>query len=179
MIAVSGADRKAMRAQAPTVRHGSPLPCPCAPLPLLRPAVLILREVTAVDTAALRRQVLRGGRPVPLPGDGDPAFHLGLYDGDVLVGTGNVRREPAPWAPEDPAWRLRGMATAPDRRSQGVGATILEGLTAHCRAEGGGLLWCHARTPAQRFYERAGFVPIGEPWVDPEIGPHVRMWIPL
>ena len=28
---------------------------------------------------------------------------------------------------------------------------------------------------AQGFYERAGFVPVGEPWEEPGIGPHVRM----
>lgn len=132
--------------------------------------------VGAADTADLRRQVLRGGRPVALPGDDEPSFHLGAYDGDVLLGTGNVRPEPAPWAPEEPGWRLRGMATAPEARSRGVGATVLDGLVEHCREHGGGVLWCNARTPAQRFYERAGFFTSGEPWDDPEIGPHVRMW---
>lgn len=135
-----------------------------------------VRPVSAPETADLRRAVLRGGRPVPLPGDDEPAFHVGAFAGDVLVGTGNVRRESAPWSPGEPAWRLRGMATDPAHRGRGVGALVLEALLAHCRAEGGGLLWCHARTPAQRFYERAGLQTRGEPWVDPEIGPHVVMW---
>lgn len=135
-----------------------------------------VREVTAAETAELRRQVLRDGRPVALPGDGDPAFHIGVFDQGVLVGTGNVRRDPAPWAPEEPAWRLRGMATDPAHRGRGVGAAVLDALVAHVRAAGGGVLWCNARTPAQRFYERAGLATRGEPWVDPEIGPHVRMW---
>jgi hypothetical protein len=38
-------------------------------------------------------------------------------------------------------------------------------------AEGGTVVWC-SRTPARRFYERAGFAAHGEEWVDPEIGPH-------
>jgi hypothetical protein len=38
------------------------------------------------------------------------------------------------------------------------------------------LLWCNARTPARRCYERAGLQTRGEPWDDPEIGPHVAMW---
>jgi GNAT superfamily N-acetyltransferase len=135
-----------------------------------------VREVTAAETAELRRQVLRGGRPVELPGDADPAFHVGVFDGDELVGTGNVRVDPAPWAPGAPAWRLRGMATAPSHRGQGVGAVVLDALMAQARAHGGGLLWCNARTPARTFYERAGLVTRGEPWVDPEIGPHVVMW---
>lgn len=135
-----------------------------------------VRQVTPEETAELRRQVLRGGRPVALPGDTEPAFHVGVFEGGELVGTGNVRVEPAPWAPDRPAWRLRGMATAPSHRGQGVGAVVLGALMAHARAHGGGLLWCHARTPARTFYERAGLVTRGEPWVDPEIGPHVVMW---
>lgn len=138
-----------------------------------------VRTVSAATTAELRRTVLRGGRSVALPGDDEPAFHVGAYDGAELIGTGNVRREPAPWAPDEDAWRLRGMATAPDRRGQGIGAAVLDALVVHCRANDGGKLWCNARTPAQRFYERAGFQVIGEPWEDPEIGPHVRMWTQL
>ena len=135
-----------------------------------------LRRVVAADTEDLRRRVLRGGRPVALPGDDDTtAFHIGLYDGDVLLGTGNVRREPAPWAPGVPAWRLRGMATEVGRRGERIGAQVLAALVAHCRENGGGELWCNARTPALAFYGRAGFVVVGEQWVDPEIGPHVRM----
>lgn len=133
----------------------------------------MLRQVTAQDTVDLRREVLRGGRPVALPGDDDPtAIHLGAYDGDRLVGCGNVRREPEPETPDVPAWRLRGLATSADQRGRGVGAQVLAALLEHCV---GGVVWCHARTPAQSFYARAGFVVVGEPWVDAEIGPHVRM----
>jgi predicted GNAT family N-acyltransferase len=69
------------------------------------------------------------------------------------------------------------MATAEDRRSTGIGAALLDAALAHVVAEGGTLVWCHARTPAGRFYERAGFAAHGDEWVDPEIGPHVAMWL--
>ena len=46
------------------------------------------REVTAGDTAELRRQVLRAGRPVALPGDDQPAFHIGVYEVSVAHRTG-------------------------------------------------------------------------------------------
>ena len=140
------------------------------------PSEVQVRPVSTAETAELRRQVLRAGSAAPLPGDDEPAFHVGAFEGDQLRGTGNVRRQPAPWALGEDAWRLRGMATTPDRRGQGIGAAVLDALVGHCREHGGGVLWCNARTPAQRFYERAGFEVIGEPWEDPEIGPHVRMW---
>lgn len=136
---------------------------------------MTLREVTAEETADLRRQVLRGGRPVALPGDDVPSYGLGVFVDGVLVATGNVRREAVPGAPTGDGWRVRGMATADGHRGQGHGRAVLDGLLAHVAANGGGPVWCNARTPARAFYERAGFVVTDEPWDDPEIGPHVRM----
>ena len=141
---------------------------------------MIVGEIDPVASADLRRNVLRGGRPVPLPGDEHPAFHVGVYDAGVLVATGNVGPVPPPWTldtePELAGWRVRGMATDPAARGRGAGALVLDALVAHARAQGGGVLWCNARTPAQRFYERAGFQTHGDPWEEPEIGPHVVMW---
>jgi GNAT superfamily N-acetyltransferase len=135
-----------------------------------------VREITPADSADLRREVLRGGRDVPLPGDESPAFHVGVYDGPHLVATGNVRSEPAPWLADEPGWRVRGMATDPAHRGRGAGALVLDALVARAVAGGGGVIWCNARTPARAFYERAGLVVRGATWVDPEIGPHVVMW---
>jgi GNAT superfamily N-acetyltransferase len=67
------------------------------------------------------------------------------------------------------------MATADDRRNEGVGAAVLAAVIEHVGRSGGGLLWCNARTPAVPFYERAGFRTRGERWVDPIVGPHIAM----
>ena len=75
----------------------------------------------------------------------------------------------------EPAWRLRGMATAEPMRSSGVGTAVLAAVVDHVQSNGGGLLWCNARLPAVPFYERNGFTTRGESWVDPDIGPHVAM----
>lgn len=135
---------------------------------------LTVRRVAAPDTVELRQLVLRGGRAVALPDDDKPAHHLAAYDGDLLVGTGNVRAEEASWTPGPGGWRLRGMATAPSHHNLGVGGLVLAELVEHCRAEGGAVLWCHARVRAQRFYERGGFMTYGEAF-DTEHGPHVKM----
>jgi len=77
--------------------------------------------------------------------------------------------------PEGPGWRVRGMATAPEARGRGYGALILAALLDHVRAQGGGLVWCHARELAVPLYERAGFEVVGEPYNLSGLGPHRRM----
>lgn len=134
---------------------------------------------TAAASADLRRRVLRPGGALELPGDHDEGIAwFAVLDAGAVVSTGNVRLDPAP-APVpayDGAWRLRGMATLPGRRGEGLGARVLGSAVAHVVNCGGSLLWCNARVPAQRFYERQGFLPVGATWEDPVIGPHVRMW---
>ena len=144
------------------------------------PGITVERVPPAV-TFALRHRVLRAGQPasaVRLPADEHPdtaAFAARTPEG-VVVGTAIVTPEACPWAPERPhAWRLRGMATAEGHRSAGIGARLLDAALAQVVAEGGALVWCNARTPARRFYERAGFAAHGDEWVDPEIGPHIAM----
>jgi GNAT superfamily N-acetyltransferase len=96
--------------------------------------------------------------------------------GDV-VAVAAVMPEAPPWDTARPdGWRLRGMATRPDLRGQGVGGRVLDLLIGHVAQQGGGLLWCNARTPALHLYERAAFLPRGDVFELPEIGPHQVMW---
>ena len=133
-------------------------------------------------TYPLRQQVLRPHQAlssVLTAGDADPAgaAFAARTPGGTVVGTAIIRPEGCPWLPEAPgAWRLRGMATAPDLRGQGIGSLVLRAAIAHIALTGGKLVWCNARTPALRFYEREGFRTHGEQWIDPQIGPHVAMW---
>lgn len=139
-----------------------------------------VEQVLPGRTLALRQQVLRPHQTVAelaaLPVvSGTIAF--AAFDDCAVVGTALVLPEPLPEKPgRSGAWRLRGMATAPERRGQGIGAMVIAEVITQLREQGAELLWCNARTPARAFYERAGFAVIGEPWVDPAIGPHVRMW---
>src|SRR5215218_740458 len=142
----------------------------------LEPVKFRIDRVPAEVTYPLRQRVLRRGRPltsVVLAGDEDPvtgSFAARDASGEV-VGTATVRPEPCPWRPDEPgAWRLRGMATADEWRRQGVGAQVLRAAIAHVALEGGRLIWCNARTPARRFYEREGFMVDGDEWIDPQIG---------
>jgi ribosomal protein S18 acetylase RimI-like enzyme len=147
-----------------------------------------VRFVPAHTTWALRREVLRPGRAVGdclYPGEDDPRAAHGAAlrrtpgtEADMAVlAVGVVIPETPPWdAGGDDGWRVRGMATRSDARGRGLGRRVLDLLVGHVATHGGGLVWCHARTPARHLYERAGFVSRGEVFELPEIGPHQVMW---
>jgi predicted GNAT family N-acyltransferase len=142
---------------------------------------VVVEAVTAAETWPLRKRILRPHQEsdvVVLPGDDDPrAAHIGARDvSGELVGVATVIPEACPWSPgRRDTWRLRGMATDEGRRSAGIGGTILRAALDHVRAHGGSLVWCNARESAVAFYEREGFSRAGEPYVDPELGPHLPM----
>ena len=138
--------------------------------------------ITAVDggtTRALRQAVLRPELTLAdhLPGDELPdAVHVAAVEADgTVVATCFGYPEPCAWRPGEPAWRLRQMATAPERRGEGWGARITEELACLAMADGANILWCHAREYAVPFYERCGFVPHGEGFTEHDL-PHRRMW---
>jgi predicted GNAT family N-acyltransferase len=135
-------------------------------------------EVHLEATFDLRRRVLRAHAPdlpVANPQDEVPgAFHLAVVDDDgggAIVAVGSFSATDG----DRRVVRLRGMAVEPSRQSEGLGGLLLD--HAVDRLTRGGdvtLLWANARMPALTFYERHGFVALGEPFE--EIGiPHVRV----
>lgn len=141
-----------------------------------------VEPVDAARTRALRRAVLRPNlKPDdPLPGDdiGD-AVHLAALDDDGTVsGTCFIYLAPCPWRPDDrPSWRLRSMATAPERRGNGIGAAMLDAAIGYIAAHGGGVLWLQARERAVSLYARGGLVGESGIFLDADQSiPHLRMW---
>lgn len=146
---------------------------------------LMIRPVAPEATHALRAEVLRAGQPpetARFAAEFEPgsATYAAIDDG-VVVSCAVVMPETCPELPDlgGRPWRLRGMATDADLRGTGIGRAVLDAVIGHVRAEGGTHVWCNARTPARRFYERAGFAVVGDGWIDPDIGPHVRMVLDL
>jgi GNAT superfamily N-acetyltransferase len=144
-----------------------------------------VEQVPAELTYPLRHRVLRSHEPLSalrLRGDDAPltgTFAALTPDGEV-VGTATVRPVPCPWFPDESgAWRLRGMATAPELRGLGIGTQLLRAVIKHVTQHDGRLIWCNARTPALNLYLREGFRTEGEEWIDPDIGPHIAMWRPV
>lgn len=120
-------------------------------------------------THDLRRRVLRDGRPdsnVDFAQDRvDGAFHLAAYSADDpgrVIGVASFFPEDSVYRPSAVAWRLRGMAVDAGWQGRGVGAALLDHAVERLRAEGVQVLWAHGRDSAQRFYERHGWVVLGD-----------------
>lgn len=140
-------------------------------------------ELTAAATRALRRSVLRAGTPsTDVVFDGDDlatTFHLGAEHDEVVIAISSWMRQPPPAAgrrPDacpDPAYQLRGMATAPAHRGTGIGTRVLLAGLDRCRAGGATLVWARARTAALGFYTAHGFEVSGDEYLDATTGiPH-------
>jgi predicted GNAT family N-acyltransferase len=136
-----------------------------------------IREARVEEIIDLRWKILRAGLPretADFPGDDEPTtHHFAALCGDQVVGCASFMR--SPWQ-EKPAWQLRGMAVLEELRSAGIGARMLEDAEGVLAREGfSNQLWCNARTPAAKFYERHGWTKLGEEFHVEHAGPHVRM----
>ena len=133
---------------------------------------MIVRPVAAAQTRTLRQEVLRPHETLEelAEHEVEGAYAVGAFDDDRLVAVGFVH-------PSDDtgAWRVRGMATAPDARGRGAGTAVLAALVEHATEKGAERIWCNARVRAITLYERAGFEVVSEEFEEPHIGPHVRM----
>lgn len=145
----------------------------------------MIRPLAAAQTRPLRSIVLRDGfipaEALVYDGDDHPrAFHAGAFDGERLVGVATIYPEPMPAEHVDAAtgaaFRLRGMATLAEVRRAGHGRQLLEACFDHVRSHNASVIWCNARVVARPFYERLGFVTVGEVFQIDPIGPHYVMW---
>lgn len=135
-------------------------------------ANLPVRIVTidADETHHLRRTVLRADTPsraVEFDGDDlDSTFHLGALVDGRLVAVSSWFCRGCPHDDREPAYQLRGMATDPAVRGQGLGGLLLEHGLRKCRSLAAEIVWARARVPALDFYRRHGFEPVGDPYLD-------------
>ncbi|HEX5566238.1 MAG TPA: GNAT family N-acetyltransferase [Streptomyces sp.] len=161
---------------------------PATRAPVIRTAVVPVSEILG-----LRWEVLRPGLPreaAVFAEDADPAtFHIAARNGadPAVMGCGTFFPDPFPGpfpqqpdtrtastaADTVPAYRFRGMASAPAARGRGYGTAVLRAGTAEAAARGARLLWCNGRTAARTFYEHHGFTACGEEFVIEGVGPHL------
>ena len=129
------------------------------------------------DIIDLRHVVLRQGlgrEAAIFEGDEAPSsHHFAAFADGKCVGCATFHLNQ--WEGK-PAYQLRGMATAADFRSGGIGTELLKLAEETLRGVGPiRQLWCNARTPALNFYKKQGWKAIGEEFFIPTAGPHFRM----
>lgn len=147
-----------------------------------------IKQISAADVRPLRHKVLRPHQPpeelVYNKDDHPQSFHLGAFVDGAMIGIASFLYDDHPDIP-DPGlqYRIRGMATLPELQGQGNGrALVVEGLQiirdrSILAPEKKTLrVWCNARESAFGFYEKLGFVTVGEMFDIPGIGPHKVMW---
>ncbi len=138
-----------------------------------------VRRITVEQARSVRHPVLRAGLPPEstiFDFDEHPdTHHFGAFEGADLAGVATFFPEECPLRPNAPSWRLRGMATLPQRRGSGAGRALVEAGVRAASQHGARWMWCNARVSARGFYEKAGFVSAGEPFLLEPSGWHTVM----
>ena len=134
----------------------------------VRPA----RDQAEVDAAlALRYDVFCVEQGVSLEeeldGRDDEALHLVVVDGGEVVGTCRLLVEGSDV-------KLGRMAVATSHRGRGLAAALLAEAEVRARELGAGRIVLAAQLTAQAVYERAGYAPYGDVFLDADIE-HVMM----
>ena len=130
--------------------------------------MLIVYQVKIVDwheyaerLSTLRHQVfvIEQGVPVELEIDeeDDTACHVAaVIDDGQVVGTGRMLA----------SGKIGRMAVRSDMRCQGVGRAVLDALVNEARTQGLAGVSLGAQLSAVAFYQRAGFAPKGDVFID-------------
>lgn len=138
-----------------------------------------VRFVPVEAVRPLRHQILRPGKPREAshyPQDDVPTTrHLAVIQDDEVVACATLTPEPYHG---EPAWRIRGVATAQKFRRRGYGTALLNGAQEIVVESGAHALWCNVRLSATAFYEGCGFALLGPEFTPRASGvPHkVAVW---
>jgi GNAT superfamily N-acetyltransferase len=137
----------------------------------------VVRRLSLEETKPVRLDVLRRGTPsreANYDGDDEPSsVHIGAEVAGIVVATSTWLV--VPWQNDESAIavQLRGMAVSDQMQNTGVGRALIEAGVEHARSLGARYIWAKARDSAIYFYERCGFVVVGDEFVEPASGmPH-------
>jgi predicted GNAT family N-acyltransferase len=137
--------------------------------------MIVVRQIaSAADREAaydVRRRVFQDEQGVPadeeFDADDEIAVHAIALVGNTVVGTGRLIFPPG-YA------KIGRLAVLREWRAHGVGRALLEALMAEAARQGAPRAVLHAQVQALGFYERAGFVAVGDEFDEAGI-PHRRM----
>lgn len=129
-------------------------------------------EISASQTHALRRAVLRAGTPtdaVTFSEDDEPTtWHLGIRDqvsGDLVATSSWICRD-HPGVPGRNGIQLRQMAVSSHLQGSGLGMRLLRAGVQMAQQRGAHIVWARARDSALGFYASAGWEVVGDGYID-------------
>ncbi len=127
-----------------------------------------IREIAFIEEQRIAPEVERDAAD-------EGAFHVLAYEHGHAVGTGRLVMLPAPPEGEVGRWgRIGRIAVMQSSRGKGLGHQILGALEAEAGQRGLDGVLLHAQVWLRGFYEKAGYVAVGESFEEAGL-PHIRM----
>ena len=126
--------------------------------------MLKIKNIKASETWDLRHRVMASNRPfdsIKLPKD-EQGLHFGLFHEEKLISVISLFTE------NDSA-QFRKFATEISEQGKGYGSILLNHIIEESMKNNVKILWCNARMTALGFYEKFGFEPVSETWIENEI----------
>ena len=131
---------------------------------------MTIERLTLEEIHELRVRVLRKGTPVThatyVEDDYLDVVHLGLRENDVVIATSTWFSKECAEMPGVPAVQLKGMAVSDVLQTSGHGRALIEAGVALALERDARVVWARARDSAVGFYEKCGFIVVGDGFVD-------------
>ena len=138
-----------------------------------------IKKISSGDTFLVRHPVLREGKPIEsCQFDGDDfetTTHFGLFIDKNLIGVISVFKNNSIIFNSENQFQIRGMAILNNFQRKGFGNELIKHAEEYIKSQFGKLIWFNARESAVPFYEKLGYIKIGEPFFISDIGIHYIM----
>ncbi len=135
-----------------------------------------IETITVEQTWPIRNEILRPGLPLKscqFEEDGLPsATHFGSVVQQQLTGIVSVYQINPAHELEGSGWQFRAMATLENVRGHGHGRALIEAMERFLIGQQADLSWCNARVTASGFYQKLGYITVGEQFEVPGVGSH-------
>lgn len=138
-----------------------------------------IKKITDLETYSVRHVVLRKGKPIEtcrFEGDDlSSTSHFGYFQNENLVGIISVfKANNISFAPNG-QYQIRGMAVLESHQKKGIGESLVKHCEIYCNKQQANLIWFNARTAAVGFYEKSGYIKVGEAFEIKDVGEHYLM----
>lgn len=138
-----------------------------------------IKKISSRDTFLVRHPILREGKPIEsCQFDGDDleiTTHFGLFIDKNITGVLSVFKNNNVIFSSENQFQIRGMAILKDFQRKGFGDELIKHAEVYIKSQFGKLIWFNARESAVPFYEKLGYIKIGEPFFIADIGIHYIM----